>query len=139
MDFLDLERIRRQLATHQQTKEVRETIDAFTLRFGRAAASAQSWRDAVDAYEAADTVTLMTVHKSKGLEFHTVFFLGLDDRQWWSHARNPKESTAAFYVGLSRAAQRTVFTWCRQRGDRTEIANLYTLLTQAGVNEIHFG
>ncbi|WP_202035041.1 3'-5' exonuclease [Paraburkholderia tropica] len=26
----------------------------------------------------------MTIHKSKGLEFHTVIFYGLDNPTWWS-------------------------------------------------------
>ena len=29
-------------------------------------------------------VALMTVHKSKGLEFHTMIFYGLDNQTWWS-------------------------------------------------------
>ena len=32
--------------------------------------------------EGVDQVPLMTVHKSKGLEFHTMIFVGLDDEAW---------------------------------------------------------
>jgi superfamily I DNA/RNA helicase len=33
-------------------------------------------------------VVLLTVHRSKGLEFDTVFFLGMDDDQWWAYDRD---------------------------------------------------
>ncbi|MDT8912103.1 3'-5' exonuclease [Amycolatopsis sp. PS_44_ISF1] len=66
------------------------------------AGHAETWTAAFDDFESADAVALMTVHKSKGLEYHTVFFLGLDDHQWWAHARDRDESTSAFFIGLSR-------------------------------------
>jgi superfamily I DNA/RNA helicase len=33
-------------------------------------------------------VVLLTVRRSKGLEFDTVFFLGMDDDQWWAYDRD---------------------------------------------------
>jgi len=98
-----------------------------------------SWWDALEQYESANAVPLLTVHRSKGLEYHTVFFLGLDGDQWWAHAKDTSESTSAFFVGLSRAAQRTIFTSCNQRGNRAKIADLYAILAQAGVEEQHWG
>ncbi|MUL46331.1 hypothetical protein FZI85_08670 [Mycobacterium sp. CBMA293] len=53
---------------------------------------------------------LLTIHRSKGLEYHAVVVLDLDDDQWWSHRRDTTASTATFFVGLSRAAQRVIFT-----------------------------
>jgi ATP-dependent exoDNAse (exonuclease V) beta subunit len=45
---------------------------------------AREWAQAFTDIEAADAVALMTIHRSKGLEYHTVFFLGLDEDQWWA-------------------------------------------------------
>ncbi|WP_218694643.1 MULTISPECIES: 3'-5' exonuclease, partial [Rhodococcus] len=59
------------------------------------ATESESWREAVDAYEGNDAISLLTIHRSKGLEYHTVFFLGLDDDQWWSHGKDPAASTSA--------------------------------------------
>ena len=42
-------------------------------------------------------------------------------------------STSTFFVGLSRAAQRVIFTQCSQRGGHTDIADLYAVLEQAGI------
>jgi ATP-dependent exoDNAse (exonuclease V) beta subunit len=36
----------------------------------------------------------MTIHKSKGLEYHTVIFVGLDDGAWWSFKKDEYEATA---------------------------------------------
>lgn len=79
---------------------------------------------------------LMTVHKSKGLEYDTILFVGLDDAMWWSHSAGNPEGIATFFVALSRAKQRAVFTFCRERGQRNRVADLYALLTAAGVSEV---
>ena len=86
---------------------------------------------APDAYEGLHAIPLMTIHKSKGLEYHTVIFVGLDDGAWWSFADDQVEFT--------RAKQRVVFTYCARRGTRTKIATLYELLAQAGVQTFKIG
>ncbi len=75
----------------------------------------------------------MTIHKSKGLEYHTVIFVGLDDGAWWSFSQDETEATAGFFVAFTRAKQRVIFTYFVSRGTRTKIATLYELLTKAGV------
>jgi DNA helicase-2/ATP-dependent DNA helicase PcrA len=98
---------------------------------------ASDWAQAFTDIEAADAVTLLTIHRSKGLEYHTVFFLGLDDDQWWAYRYDADEATSAFFVGLSRAAQRLIFT-CTTTGARSgNIADLYLMLDAAGVPETH--
>ena len=55
---------------------------------------AKTWQEALDLYEGLHAVPLMTIHKSKGLEYHTVIFVGLDDDAWWSFANDKQEATA---------------------------------------------
>jgi superfamily I DNA/RNA helicase len=57
----------------------------------------------------------MTVHKSKGLEYQTILFVGLDDKMWWSHKVGCYEGRATFFVGLSRAKQRAISRIARHR------------------------
>lgn len=97
----------------------------------------QDWAQALADAEAADAVTLMTIHRSKGLEYHTVFLLGLDDGQWWAHQNDITESTSTFFVGLSRAAQRLIFTSTSLAARTGNIADLYQMLDEAGVPETH--
>jgi hypothetical protein len=46
------------------------------------------------------------------------------------------EGLATFFVALSRAKQRAIFAFCQGRGQRRRVADLYRLLTDAGVPEI---
>ena len=95
--------------------------------------SAKDWQEALDTYEGVHSVPLMTIHKSKGLEYHTIIFVGLDDGAWWSFANDEYEATAGFFVAFTRAKQRVIFSYCPTRGARKQIAALYKLLTDAGV------
>ncbi|MBH9724889.1 ATP-binding domain-containing protein [Burkholderia contaminans] len=100
--------------------------------------SPDGWSESLDRYEGLSSVPLMTIHKSKGLEYHTVIFVGLDDEAWWSFTKDSVEATAGFFVAFTRAKQRVVFTYCPLRGDRTKINALYELLHSANVPEIRF-
>ena len=91
------------------------------------------WNSALDEFEGQNTVPLMTIHKSKGLEYHTVIFVGLDDSAWWNFRNQAQEDRSAFFVAFSRAKQRVFFAYCEGRGGRTQIASLYNLLQSAGV------
>ena len=109
---------------------------AVTAHLETSCRSATSWSDALDVYEGTHAVPLMTIHKSKGLEYHTVIFVGLDDGAWWSFANDKQEATAGFFVAFTRAKQRVIFSYCASRGTRTKIADLYNLLTSAGVKTL---
>lgn len=73
---------------------------------------------ALDMLIGKDTIPVMTIHKSKGLEYHTVIFIGLEDGAFWSFERQPDEDKCAFFVALSRAKERVVFTFSKQRTQR---------------------
>ena len=101
--------------------------------------SQTGWSAALDVYEGLQAVPLMTIHKSKGLEYHTMIFVGLDDEAWWSFSRDESEATSGFFVAFTRAKQRVIFTYCPSRGDRRKIAALYQLLRSAGVPVVEAG
>ena len=56
----------------------------------------------------------------------------LPDCLWWTHKSGDYEGRATFFVGLSRAKQRVIFTYCKARGTRQAVSDLYAMLTQAG-------
>lgn len=113
-----------------------KVVDAAGIHLRNSAAGAAGWTQALDVYEGLHSVPLMTIHKSKGLEYHSVIFVGLDDGAWWSFAGDQIEATAGFFVAFTRAKQRVVFTYCARRGARTKIATLYDLLSKAGVQTL---
>lgn len=125
------------LCRHSRSESLRDILDSVHARLQQVTVATPTldWPTVLEEYEAADAVSLLTIHRSKGLEYHTVFFLGLDDDQWWAHAKDVRDSTSAFFVGLSRAAQRLVFTTTSPTARTGGIADLYDLLTQAGIRE----
>lgn len=137
--LLDIAALRRYVKSATPDEQLGIVTDAFQARLAAVAPTSTSWTDALDQFECADAVVLLTAHRSKGLEYHTVFFLGLDDKQWWAHARDPVESTSTFFVGLSRAAQRIIFTTTSPYAREGRIADFFTMLDDAGVPEIDQG
>lgn len=57
-------------------------------------------------------VRILTIHKSKGLEFHSVIMLAVEKETFWGKA---DEERCAFFVGISRAKQRLLVTYSQQR------------------------
>jgi DNA helicase-2/ATP-dependent DNA helicase PcrA len=100
------------------------------------------WNGIVKAVKGEGAVSIMTMHKSKGLEFHTVIFLGLEDGAIWNYQKNANEETCGLFVALSRAKDRCIFTYCRSRPGRygtpapqtrLTIKRIYELFKEAGV------
>jgi DNA helicase-2/ATP-dependent DNA helicase PcrA len=68
----------------------------------------------------AETVTLMTLHNAKGLEFPVVFIAGLEEGLFpltraYDAADTLEEERRLFYVGITRAEDKLSLTWARQR------------------------
>ena len=95
-----------------------------------------SLADSIKIFEGENSIPIMTMHKSKGLEFHTVFFIGLEDSSLWNYKKNLIEETNGFFVAFSRAKENIAFTFCRSRKKRTQnlldIKRLYELLKSSG-------
>lgn len=133
--FLDMERIVRSHARYHSNDLAQVIRDGLLLHLASCAATCDSWTSCLDEFEGAYQIPLLTVHKSKGLEYDTIAFVGLDDNSWWSHSPGNPEGLATFFVALSRAKQRALFLFCQGRGRRTKVADLYQLLADAGVQE----
>lgn len=73
--------------------------------------------------ETNNSVTLMTLHSAKGLEFPYVFLVGLEEdllphRRTFEMDGDLGEERRLFYVGITRARQHLWLTWARQRALR---------------------
>ncbi len=65
-------------------------------------------------------VTLITLHNTKGLEFDRVIISGLEEgifphESTQMSAEDLEEERRLFYVGITRARQRLIITWCLRR------------------------
>ncbi|MDC5136364.1 ATP-dependent helicase [Acinetobacter baumannii] len=59
-----------------------------------------------------ETVKILTIHKSKGLEFHSVILLAVEKEAFWSKLEDER---CAFFVGVSRAKERLILTESQTR------------------------
>lgn len=136
--LISVERMSDSRLVPDSTDEIRRKVTATEARIADALTRVASWAELADAFMENDAVSLMTIHRSKGLEYNTVFLLGLDDDQWWAHTRDPSESTMTFFVGVSRAAERLVLTHVRNTSFR-KVRGLYSELEAAGVPTLDLG
>lgn len=99
-----------------------------------------NWLLAIENFEGLHSVPIMTIHKSKGLEYDVVYFLGLEDSAFWNFKNQPEEDRCAFFVALSRAKKELLFTFCEFRysskypkQSHNQINEFFELLRTPGV------
>lgn len=87
-----------------------------------------------------DAVPIMTIHKSKGLQYTCVYLVGLEDDAFWGFKKQSEEERCAFFVAISRAKRKVVFTFSRQRNNviqkHDEINEFFELLKCDGMAEV---
>lgn len=132
--FIDKGALQRAFPAYQRQRDFDRVWEGFEMLLRECFEHAETWSDALDTFEGLGQVSLMTIHKSKGLEFHTMIFYGLDNQTWWSLTPSPDhiEELNAFFVAFTRAKQRAFFTLCTERGQ--SVSWLEDLLAPAGVS-----
>ena len=65
-------------------------------------------------------VRILTIHKSKGLEFHTVVVMGVENECFWG---DKLDSRCTFFVAISRAKERLILTTCEYRDKPASAGN----------------
>lgn len=128
---------------YSQGSLLAETIDGLAIGLTKYLNECDCFSSALDAVEGVGSVPIMTMHKSKGLEYHSVIFVGLEDDAHWNFSNSEDEETRGFFVALSRAKCRAYFTFSKSRPKypgqraqsqrRRQIGRLYELLKDAGI------
>ncbi|QEO15230.1 AAA family ATPase [Agromyces intestinalis] len=77
--------------------------------------------------DASGTVSLMTLHTAKGLEYHAVFLTGLEEgllphQMSATEPGGPAEERRLFYVGITRARKRLYLSLAMSRAQFGEVA-----------------
>ena len=88
-----------------------------------------SWSDCISNMEGVGCVRLMTIHKSKGLEYHTVIFSEFNDDSFWGN----DDDINVFFVALSRARERVYFSFTKDSRGSSNIRPMIDRLKTAGV------
>ncbi|CAM5288497.1 DNA helicase II [Frigidibacter albus] len=134
LDFAGVQRLRQAYPEYRRDADFQRVRDGFQILLRECVENAADWRGVLDHFEGKDQVPLMTIHKSKGLEFHTMIFFGLDAQTWWSLSPDRGEELNSFFVAFTRAMQRAFFAYCSERGNAVDW--LEQLLLPAGVEQI---
>lgn len=114
------EKIKSSYPAYKNKKYFSDTIESFSTLLKEQAKETADLKAILDLITGVGVVPVMTIHKSKGLEYHTVLFMGLEDGAFWSYDRQPDEDKCAFFVALSRAKERVAFTFSRNRDGRAQ-------------------
>jgi len=136
VDFVGRQALKSSSPAYRQGDWMEKVIAATATHLEASCHGAKDWSQALDVYEGLHAIPLMTIHKSKGLEYHTVVFVGLDDNAWFAFQKESRSETCGFFVAFTRAKQRVVFSYCVARGQRVAVDPLYRLLRNAGVKSI---
>lgn len=101
------------------------------------------WQLALENFEGVHSIPIMTIYKSKGLEYDTVYFVGLEDKAFWNFSQRSEEDRCAFFVALSRAKREVMFTFCKRRYYNSQIIQshknineFFELLKTPGIAQI---
>ena len=114
-DYRRLENIKEMLSVAKQFPDVGDFLENVALVQQEYSASEKEKQDNVD-----NSVKLMTLHSSKGLEFEVVFLVGLEEGLM-PHSRSLEdlsqleEERRLCYVGLTRAKRLLFLTYARKR------------------------
>lgn len=134
LQFIGERTLRRGVPSYRRDADYERTKAGFLALLRECTSGAANWKEVLDRFEGIGQVSLMTIHRSKGLEFHTMIFMGLDNKSWWSLDPRRSEELKSFFVAFTRAKQRAFFTSCQQRGGT--INWIDALLSPAGVARV---
>ena len=137
VSYLGLGEFRRNHEQYLQDDFLDRTITELAGYLSSYRMERSEWGVALDAFEGKDSIPIMTIHKSKGLEYHTVVVVGLEDYPFKNILHPDREEDCAFFVAFSRAKKRVLFSSANNRNgrwqSRANVAKYDALLTSAGV------
>lgn len=141
IEIVGKERLKAQWRQYTRGEFFQRQIEGFSAALKNSYLEFKSLTTAVEDLVGDNVVPAMTIHKSKGLEFHTIIFVGLEDSSWWSFASQSDEDKRAFFVAFSRAKERVFFTFSDVRDtgrgaavqQRSSIDDLYAIMRRAGI------
>lgn len=133
VDLLVISNIRNVFREYQQGTYLQEVISKFVDLFSLDLNNQLSFSDSLDKFLGFDSIPVMTIHKSKGLEYKMIIFIGLEDSAFWNFKNQPDEDKCAFFVALSRAKETVIFTYSKYR-----IKSKYPKMpqTHSNINEL---
>ncbi|PEU81500.1 DNA helicase UvrD [Bacillus anthracis] len=95
------------------------------------------WILSLERFMGKHSIPIMSIHKSKGLEFKMVILVGVEDGAFWDIQRSPEAELCTFFVGSSRAIEKMYYTFTDKRNGRRnsneKVETFYNLLSDSKV------
>jgi superfamily I DNA/RNA helicase len=138
IDFLDRSSLILQHERYLQSEFLNLVIEQCAKILADAKDRCGTWPAAVDDFWGKGYIPIMSIHKSKGMEFHSVIFIGLEDFPFQRGlAKKDGEEECAIFVAFSRAKERVIITSVTQRRGwaqcHKEVAKFFNVFERAGV------
>lgn len=141
INFYGEDKLKALFPDNKQGNYLADKLQKFTELFWQEVEIAnKDWHMAVKGFRGEESIPIMTIHKSKGLEYDSVYFMGLEDSAFWNFKKQPEEDRCVFFVALSRAKRKITFTYCEYRYNfqyskqkRSTINEFYELLKKTGM------
>jgi DNA helicase-2/ATP-dependent DNA helicase PcrA len=145
ISFIDVSKLKSFFPKYRKSNYIDQIIIQTAKKLTLSLQKHKNWEITIRDFLGDFSVPIMTIHKSKGLEYNTVIFLGLEDGAFWSFRTQSESDKKAFFVALSRAKERVIFTFSNEREilhygklknkpqKQEGISQLYELLTESGV------
>ena len=139
------ENIEAKFPAYKQGNYLKDLINKFeNLFFTEYAETHREWNLAIENFCGENSVPIMTIYKSKGLEYSAVYFIGLEESAFGNFKNQLEADRWTFFAALSRAKEAVIFTFCKQRTgmkypvQRHNIINeFFDLLQRPGVAEVN--
>lgn len=102
-----IERIRMMSHDYENKKWLNEIVAGVKIQVSQCFSTGPSFSGALKALGKAEAVRILTIHKCKGLEFHSVIVQGVETETFFGQQ---DASQCAYFVAISRAKERLVVT-----------------------------
>lgn len=141
LKFWGMANIKASFPTYQQGDYIKQILTKFqNLIWEELETTKMDWTLSLENFQGLHSVPIMTIHKSKGLEYDVVYFVGLEDSAFWNFSNQPDEDRCAFFVALSRAKKEVFFTFSKSRDSTMQrhdkINEFFELLKTPGIAKI---
>ncbi len=145
LSFFNIDGLKQVYIEYANGSVLDELLKDFKLQFWYSFVKTKcSWSKVIGCFKGEYSIPIMTIHKSKGLEYKVVFILGLEDQTFFGFRNRPEEERCNFFVAMSRAKTDLIFTYCDFRSEdrrnpqrnHVEINEFHELLKNSGIAEV---
>ena len=112
LEQLSIETITALSSDYESESRLREIVNSTTTKIQELLEKESDLIKVLKSFLDDQAIRIMTIHKSKGLEFHSVIMLAVDEETFWG---DKDAERCAFFVGVSRAKQRLLITNSKER------------------------